>query len=181
MSCILVKCSPQVHYLYKKCPATMLFRLDTGIKLGLLQMQDKSQENKTEKTQLNANTWYSPPGPVTHLNLLMLSIQKRSKLQISPRGEASQNHVCPRAPLHNLSGQPSGQSPPVPARPPAQAGTVSRYHRQPVSQAAGRKPQMEEAARAPHPAALPPTTLSFFMTFQTSQGKSTNMQQYFDL
>lgn len=51
-------------------------------------LQSKLQEMKiTVRSHLNASLHDRPSQPVTHLNLFMLSIQERAKLQISPKKE----------------------------------------------------------------------------------------------
>lgn len=88
----------------------------------------------------------TPPSPSqadTHLNLFMLSVQERAKLQISPRGETKVpkeqiriTHV--REHLH-LTSPGSSLGPSAPLRLPAGSGTVNTWGRdtQPGSAAEG--------------------------------------------
>lgn len=85
-----------------KMPCDNAFLISHTDSFRLLQMQGKLKETKvTVGARLNVSTRYLPlPTPVTYLYLFMLSIQERSKLQISPQGRnkgterTNQNHTC---------------------------------------------------------------------------------------
>lgn len=114
--------------------------------LGSLQMNSE-RERREGRTKQDCSV-SSSAGPDTHLHLLVLSIQERSKLQGAGRRTRQQKNKSgwhPSAPPDNLSQLFSAQGPPVPPRHPESWGTGSRWGRGNQANSMGRstEPCME--------------------------------------